>query len=50
MEKASYYPEQVEGLLEIYCNSEIGADEALRKDRDYLLSITSGSEGTAIYY
>ena len=30
-------------------HSEIGADDALGKDRDYLLSITSGSEGTAIY-
>lgn len=30
-------------------HSEIGADDALGKDRDYLLSITSGTEGTAIY-
>jgi hypothetical protein len=29
--------------------SEIGADDALGKDQDYLLSITSGTEGTAIY-
>jgi hypothetical protein len=29
--------------------SEIGVDDALGKDQDYLLSITSGTEGTAIY-
>jgi hypothetical protein len=29
--------------------SEIGTDDALGKDQDYLLSITSGTEGTAIY-
>ena len=30
-------------------HSEIGVDYALGKDQDYLLSITSGTEGTAIY-
>jgi hypothetical protein len=30
-------------------HSEIGVDDALGKDQDYLLSITSGTEGTAIY-
>jgi VanZ family protein len=30
-------------------HSEIGVDDALRKDQDYLLSITSGTEGTNIY-
>jgi len=30
-------------------HSEIGADDALGKDQDYFLSITSGTEGTAIY-
>jgi len=30
-------------------HSEIGADDTLEKDQDYLLSITSGTEGTAIY-
>lgn len=30
-------------------HSEIGVDDALGKDRDYLLSITSGAEGTTIY-
>jgi len=30
-------------------HSEIGADYALGKDRDYSLSITSGTEGTVIY-
>jgi VanZ family protein len=30
-------------------HSEIGADDAFGKDQDYLLSITSGTEGTAIY-
>jgi len=29
--------------------SEIGVDDALGKDQDYLLSITSGTEGTIIY-
>jgi hypothetical protein len=29
--------------------SEIGVDDALGKDQDYLLSITSGTEGTNIY-
>ena len=30
-------------------HSEIGVDDALGKDQDYLLSITSGIEGTTIY-
>jgi hypothetical protein len=30
-------------------HSEIGVNDALGKDRDYFLSITSGTEGTSIY-